>query len=34
MSNQKEKPVFTHPEIEVFYQYDLAIPREKVEALA
>lgn len=33
MNNQREKPVFTHPEVEVFYKYDFAIPREKVEPL-
>lgn len=33
MKSQREKPVFTHPELEVFYQYDFAIPREKVEPL-
>ena len=33
MKSQREKPVFTHPEVEVFYQHDFAIPREKVESL-
>lgn len=33
MKQQRNKPVFTHPEIEALYQYDFAIPREKVEAI-
>ena len=33
MNSQREKPVFTYPEVEVFYQSDFAIPREKVEPL-
>lgn len=33
MKHQRNKPVFSHPEIEALYQHDFAIPREKVEAI-